>query len=104
VIAGASVAVAVIMPLVQIAVQRYFAKQDETITFELSPQDKGLRKIMNAYEKGEFGEDREGLEVLMSVLQKRKYNVDVLANNIYLIEHVVEKYSQRIIRTIKKNK
>ena len=104
VIAGASVAVAVIMPLVQIAVQRYFAKLDETITFEISPQDKALSKIMNAYEKGDFGEDSEGLKVLMSVLQVRNYNVDVLANNIYLIEHVVDKYSQRIIRTIKKNK
>ncbi len=103
VIAGASIAVAVIMPLVRIAVTRYFDKQDESITFELSPQDKGLRKIMDAYEKGEFGKNSEGLKVLMSVLQERKYDVDVLANNIYLIEHVVEKYSQRIIRTIKKN-
>lgn len=73
-------------------------------TFELSPEDEGLRKIMAAYENGEFGKDREGLEVLMSILKERKYNVDVLANNIFLIEHVVEKYSQRIIRTIKKNK
>jgi len=103
-VAGTSVAVAVIMPLVQIAVQRYFAKLDETVTFELSPQDKGLRDIMNAYENGKFGEDTEGLKVLMSVLQQRNYNVDVLENNIYLVEHVVEKYSQRIIRTIKKNK
>jgi len=89
---------------VQIAVQRHFSKLDETVTFELSPQDKGLQKVMSAYEKGEFGEDAEGLKVLMSVLQQRDYNVDVLANNIYLIEHVVDKYSQRIIRTIKKNK
>jgi len=102
-IAGSSIAVAVIMPLVQIAVQRHFSKLDETVTFELSPQDKVLRKVMNAYEKGEFGEGTEGLKVLMSVLQQRNYNVDALADNIYLIEHVVDKYSQRIIRTIKKN-
>ncbi len=104
VIAGASIAAAVIMPLVRISVTRYFDRLDETITFELSPEDEGLRKIMAAYEKGDFGKDREGLEVLMSVLKERKYNVDVLASNVYLIEHVVEKYSQRIIRTIKKNK
>jgi phenylpropionate dioxygenase-like ring-hydroxylating dioxygenase large terminal subunit len=104
VIAGASIAVAVIMPLVRISVTRYFERLDETITFELSPEDKALNKIMTAYENGDFGKDREGLEVLMSVLRKRKYNVDVLANNIFLIEHVVEKYSQRIIKTIKKNK
>ncbi len=104
VIAGASIAAAVIMPLVRISVTRYFDRLDETITFELSPEDKGLQKIMAAYEKGDFGKDREGLEVLMSVLKERKYNVDVLASNVYLIEHVVEKYSQRIIRTIKKNK
>lgn len=39
----------------------------------------------------------------MSILAQRNYDVSILANNIYLIEHVVEKYSQRIVKTIKKN-
>lgn len=103
VIAGTSVAAAVIMPLVQIAVQRYFAAKDETVTFELSPQDKGLRSVMVAYERGDFGQGVNGLNMLMSVLQQRNYNVNVLANNVFLIEHVVDKYSQRIIKTINKN-
>ena len=103
VIAGASLTASVIMPLVQIAVQRYFRKEDENITFQLSPQDKGLSNIMTAYEKGEFGEDNEGFVLLISVLKERNYNVDYLAENTYLIEHVVDKYAQRIIRTIKKN-
>jgi len=103
IIAGTSVAAAVIMPLVQIAVQRHFAAKDETVTFELSPQDQGLRRVMDAYERGDFGQGIDGLNMLMSVLQQRNYNVSVLANNVYLIEHVVEKYSQRIIKTINKN-
>ena len=35
VIAGCSVAAAVIMPLVQIAVQRYFTQRDEEVSFQI---------------------------------------------------------------------
>ncbi|NRA59683.1 MAG: hypothetical protein HRU25_01985 [Psychrobium sp.] len=104
VIAGCSVAVAVIMPLVQIAVQRYFNQRDEELSFEISPQDTSLQRIMNTFANGEFGRGSEGLELLMSILQQRNYNVTLLAQNIYLVEHVIEKYSQRIIKTIKKNR
>lgn len=103
VIAGASVAAAIIMPLVQVAVQRYFAERNEVVDFEFSPQDQGLKKIMEAYERGDYGRGVDGLNALMSVLQQRNYNVSALANNTYLVEHVVEKYAQRIVRTIKKN-
>lgn len=104
VIAGCSVAAAVIMPLVQIAVQRYFSQRDEEVSFEISPQDEGLRSIMNAYANGEFGRGSGALETLMTILQQRNYNVTVLAQNLYLVEHVVEKYSQRMVKTIKKNR
>ena len=73
------------------------------LTFQISPQDQGLRGVIDAYERGEFGQGREGLEMLMSVLLHRNYDVRILANNIYLIEHVVDRYSQRIIKTINKN-
>ncbi|MFT5758851.1 MAG: hypothetical protein ACI9LM_003599 [Alteromonadaceae bacterium] len=104
VIAGCSVAVAVIMPLVQIAVQRYFTQRDEELSFEISPQDISLQRIMSAYANGDFGRGSNGLGTLMSVLQQRNYNVTLLAQNIYLVEHVIEKYSQRMIKTIKKNR
>lgn len=103
-IAGASIATAVLMPLVQIAVQRHFASLDEEITFEISPQDIALQRIMKAYERGKFGNGSEALELLFSILQERNYNVTVLAQNIYLVEHVIDKYAQRMIKTIKKNK
>lgn len=104
VIAGCSVAAAVLMPLVQIAVQRYFSAQDEEVSFEISPQDQALKRIMDAYERGDFGRGSDGLANLMGILEQRNYNVRVLAQNIYLVEHVIEKYSQRMIKTIKKNR
>lgn len=104
VIAGCSVAALVIMPLVQIAVQRYFSERDEEVSFQVSPQDLNLQRIMKAYENGEFGMGTEGLTTLMSILQQRNYNVTFLAENVYLVEHVVDKYSQRMIKTIKKNR
>jgi hypothetical protein len=104
VIAGCSLAVAVIMPLVQIAVQRYFTQRDEEVAFEISPQDTSLNRIMNAYADGEFGLGSEGLRMLMSILEQRNYNVRLLSQNIYLVEHVIEKYSQRMIKTIKMNR
>lgn len=104
VIAGCSLAAAVIMPLVQIAVQRHFTKIDEDISFQICPQDASLQRIMNAYANGDFGHGTQGLTTLMSILQQRNYNVTLLAQNVYLIEHVIEKYAQRMIKTIKKNR
>ena len=104
VIAGCSVAAAVIMPLVQSAVQRHFTQEGEELSFEISPEDEGLQRIISAYANGDFGRGTEGLETLMSILQQRNYNVTILAQNIYLVEHVIEKYSQRMIKTIKKNR
>ena len=59
---------------------------------------------MDAYASGDFGPGSEGLGTLMTILQQRNYDVTVLAQNLYLVEHVVEKYSQRMIKTIKKNR
>ncbi|HOY88060.1 MAG: hypothetical protein V9G21_07820 [Methylotenera sp.] len=101
VISGVSLLASIIMPLVQIAVDRYFKANGEEVTFELSPKDQNLKEIMSAYEEGYFGQGRDGLTYLVSLLQQRNYNVNVIANNIYLIDHVVDKYAQRIIKTIK---
>ncbi|MCK7632645.1 MULTISPECIES: hypothetical protein [unclassified Shewanella] len=104
IIAGCSVAATVIMPLVQIAVQRYFAARDEEVSFQISPKDTNLQRIMNSYANGDFGLGTEGLTMLMAILEQRNYNVTLLAQNIYLVEHVVDKYAQRMIKTIKKNR
>jgi hypothetical protein len=104
VMAGCSVAATVIMGLVQIAVHRHFTNKDEEISFEISTQDANLQRIMNAYANKDFGTGSEGLTTLMSILQQRNYSVSTLAQNTFLIEHVVEKYSQRMIKTVKKNR
>ena len=103
IIAGATLAAAIIMPLVQIAVSRYFEEKDEMVTFEISPQDRVLKGILRSYENGDFGSGHEGLQELMYQLAQHNYSTSFLSDNVYLIEHVIEKYSQRIIKTIKKN-
>ena len=104
VIAGATLAASIIMPLVAIAVKRYFDAKDETMTFELSPKDPALKRMIDAYEKGDFGQGIEGLTMLVELLGQKNYSVTIKAKDVYLIEHVIEKYSQRIIKTIKKNR
>ncbi|MCR9537260.1 hypothetical protein [Vibrio alginolyticus] len=104
VLGGVTVAAAILMPLVQIYAQRYFEQQNEEVSFEVSPQDKSLKRILDAYARGEFGRGSEGLSALFSLLEIRNYDVRVLSQNVYLVEHVVERYAQRIVRTIKKNR
>lgn len=104
VVGGVAAAAAILMPLVQISVQRYFEQRDEEVSFEVSPQDESLKRMMDSYARGDFGRGREGLTALFALLETRNYNVRVLSQNVYLVEHVVEKYAQRIVRTIKKNR
>lgn len=104
IMAGCSVAATVVMGLVQIAVHRYFTNKDEEISFEIHSQDATLQRIMNAYAKGDFGTGSDGLATFMAILQERNYSVNILARNVFLIEHVVKKYSQRMIKTVKKNR
>lgn len=94
---------AIVMPIIAIRVQSYFTEKNKEIKFELSPKDKGLKKIMNAYAKGDFGSGNDGLQTLFSVLEARNYSVSISADDAYAIEHVVDKYSQRIVKTIDKH-
>jgi len=94
---------AIIMPLVALKVQSYFAEQNREIQFELSPEDQGLKRIIDAYSEGEFGDGQEGLDLLFSILENRNYSVTITAQDAYAIEHVIEKYAKRIVKTIDKH-
>lgn len=102
-LANAPLIAAVVMPLVAIKVQSYFAEKGRQIQFELSPADPALKRIMDSYEAGDFGDGRDGLDTLFSVLQQRNYSVSLTGQDAYSIEHVVDKYAQRIVKTIDKH-
>lgn len=102
-VANAPLLAAIIMPLVAIKVQSHFTEKGRQIQFELSPTDPSLKRIMDSYAAGEFGNGREGLEVLFSILEQREYSVSLTGPDAYSIEHVVDKYAQRIVKTIDKN-
>ena len=103
-IAGISVSAAIIMPLVQVVAQKYLNHRCATVTFEFSPQDESLKRMIDAYAKGEFGRGQEGFDTLFTLLQRRNYNVSCLSENIYQVEYVVDKYAQRMVRTINRNR
>lgn len=98
-----SVAGAIIMPLVQTAVTRLLIKTDSLLDFRLTPADPGLKRVMQAFERGDFGNGRDGLFTLAFVLRELKYKVDFLDHNAALVEHSVDRYATRIARTIRKH-
>jgi len=103
-LAGIGVVGTYIMPLVAERVNKYFEERDEVVQFQISAKDENLSRILRNYEKGQYGNNQEGLDRLMAYLKQADYDVSIISDNTYLVEHVIEKYSQRIIRTIKKNR
>jgi len=104
IIAGVTLSAAIIMPLVQIAAQKYFDYRNANVQFQISPDDLSLKRIIDAYAKGDFGRGQEGLDTLFAILERRDYDVRILAENTYIIEHVIDKYSKRIVKTVNKNR
>ncbi len=98
-----SVAGAIVMPLVQTAVTQLLQKTDTLADFRLTPADSGLKRVMQAFERGDFGSGSEGLNTLAFVLAELNYDVDFLAKNTDIIEHAVGRYATRIARTIRKH-
>ncbi|MEJ2604283.1 MAG: hypothetical protein P8172_13530 [Gammaproteobacteria bacterium] len=103
-IAGLGFAATLISGIVGAAVKHYLDKHDETVSFEISPRDPGLNKILMAYADGNFGYGIDGLNTLFSVLAERNYEVESLHENVYRISRVVDRYSGRIVRTIRKHR
>ena len=103
VVAVAGVTAAVLMPLVSIEVNRRLRRQGINVEFEISPSDQNLKRILAAYEDRVFGGGNDGLELLFAILRERGYNVTIAGPNQYRIQHAVNRYANRIVKTIKKN-
>ncbi|MED5238510.1 MAG: hypothetical protein VX379_02935 [Pseudomonadota bacterium] len=102
-VAGATFIAAIVMPVVAIKVQRELEKEDQMVRFEISPQDESIKAHLQSYANGNFGRGEEGLTALFEVLQRLNYSVQISGEDIYSIEHVTNKYAQRMVKTIRKN-
>ncbi len=96
-----SVAGAIVMPLVQSAVAGLLKKTGTQVEFRLTPTDTGIRRVMQAYERGDFGSGHDGCQTLAFVLTELNYKVDFLSRHTDIVEHSVGRYATRIARTIR---
>ena len=94
----------VIWDLVKAAIHRHVDYHNAQVTLNVSVQDQKLNKILDEYQNRTFGSGDKGLEVLFAILRARNYNVEHMSENAFLIQHVVRKFSQRMVRTIHKNR
>ena len=103
IISGMAVAAAVIIPIAIAKVQHKLHQEGLETTFEISPEDDNLRIHLNAYASGQYGEGIEALNFLFEVLSRLNYNTSVVAEHIYRIDHITDKYAGRMVKTIKRN-
>ncbi len=103
ILSGMAVATSIIVPIAIAKVQRQLQKEDLETTFEISPEDENLKTHLNAYAKGEYGTGLEALNYLFEMLSRLNYNTSAVAEHVYRIEHVTDKYAGRMVKTIKRN-
>ena len=102
-ISGTSLVTNIVMAVVSIKANNELKKKQLSVKFEISPQDKNIQKHLNSYQNGNYGYGEEGLKNLFETLSKINYSVSITAEDIYSIEHVTNKYSQRMVKTIEKS-
>lgn len=103
IISGMAVATAIIVPIAIAKVQHQLNQEGLETTFEISPEDENLKTHLSAYAKGKYGNGLEALNYLFEMLSRLNYNTSVVAENIYRIDHVTDKYAGRMVKTIKRN-
>ncbi len=103
IVSGMAVAAAIIVPIAIAKVQHQLAQEGLETTFEISPEDENLKTHINAYASGEYGTGMEALNFLFEMLSRLNYNTSVVAEHVYRIEHVTDKYAGRMVKTIKRN-
>ena len=101
-LSGLGLLASLVMPLVAIEVRRRVERSGKTVSFQISPDDPGLTRLLDAYADGEFGTGQPALEMLFAVLRSRGYSLELRGEDVYAIEHVVDRYAQRIVRTVEK--
>ncbi len=99
-VATGSLLTSIIVPLAIIYVQR--AMDAPVISFEVSIDDQEIQKALNAYAQGTFGAGAKALDLLFAALRQLGYDVKLQGQDAYIIDDVLQRYSRRMIRTIRR--
>jgi len=102
IIAGVSLVSSIVMPIVAIKVSKYFERRNEQVNFNIKVNDTRLQRLLDDYEQGYYGDGENGLQSIIRLISHAGYNIDIISDNTYTVEHIVEKYTKRIVKTIKK--
>lgn len=102
VVAGVSTIAAIVVPFIAVSVQRKMNREDARLIFEISAEDEVLSRLIDEVGQGYYGRGEDGINWLLQVLAQRGYILEILGENAYKISKVLDRYEQRIIKTIKK--
>ncbi|WP_417213945.1 hypothetical protein [Alcanivorax sp.] len=103
ILSGMAVAATIIVPIAIAKVQRQLEQEGLETTFEISPEDENIKTHINAYASGQYGTGIDALNYLFEMLSRLNYNTTVVAEHVYRIEDVTDKYAGRMVKTIKRN-
>jgi hypothetical protein len=98
VVAVGSFLASVLMPLVQIRVQR----QIGNMQFEVEAEDEELSKALRIYAEGGFGKGPDAINNLFAALSQMGYRVHLRGTDAFAIDSMLEVTARRIVRTIQK--
>ena len=103
IVATASLVSSIVVPLVVVYIQKQLDGQNTgSINFEVSVKDPRVQQLLTMFAAGHFGQGARALDQLFQELQSRGYNVSLRSNDAYVIHSTLEKYSQRMVRTIER--
>jgi len=98
-----ALAASIIIPIAIAKVEHLLRQENLATTFEINPADEKIRKHIAAYSEGKYGRGQKALNNLFEALSRNEYNITVIAEHVYRIEHVTDKYAARMAKTIKRN-
>lgn len=103
ILASASLAAAIIMPIVAILVERELARRNKTVTFNISTSDQNLQYFLNRYKLGIYGQGIEGRNRFFEELGNNNFRVTAINQDTFDIENLTRYYTSRIAKTLHMN-
>lgn len=103
ILTGISILSTAIITYLGTKINRELAKIDEELIFEVNPKDQYLNELIEKYEKGDFGKNKESLNWLIEFLSHKGYSTEVITDNAFRIKKVMDEYEKKIIKIISKH-
>jgi len=100
----AGLVVSILSPFLGALVGQKLRERNEQVSFEINPDNQLLKDIMDNYQLGQYGRGIDGLNQLMDVLSDNDFNVNMLRQNAFVIHNALDRSTNRIVRTIRKNR